>query len=252
MIEDRLPPPAPAMDDPRYLIEDPHAIKHLLEELQRRAIPVSVQSADSEQLAASLVLDVSPGQHVVLDGSSVEAVNARLARSKRLYCTAELDKVEIRFAVDDVNVVRGEDGTRFVTAWPDRVFHHQRREVFRLPTPVNGSPELTCVPDRHAPAVTLRIADISVGGIGIQHDLHPDLLMPGSFLDNCRISLPDGHLDGIRLQVANERMVTTPDGRTLRRAGLAFVSLPRFAQNAISRYIFSVERQRNARRQGND
>lgn len=239
------------MEDSRYLVEDPLAIRILLEDLARRAVVVSLQAADDDLSSPSLLLAVHAGSSLELDGSNIEAVNARMARSKRLYCSAELDKVQVRFVGENASIQRQDGRTTFLVDWPARVFHQQRREVFRLATPLKDPPMLSFRTGRPQQEYSLRIHDISLGGMGLQHDLDPSLLIPGTTLEHCRVVLPDGHVDGISLAVVNERTVTLADARRARRTGLAFVKLSASAQKVISRYIFSIERQRNARRQGN-
>lgn len=249
MIEEGLSLPAPALDDPRYLVEDIRTRLTILGDLCKRGTPITIQPMGSDICCPSLVLQVDIEGGIVLDGSTVDAVNACIGRAERLYCQAELDRVAIQFVIDGARVVSQGRRTVFAAGLPQRVFHHQRRELFRLKTPLEKSPICEMSLEIDSPPERLRIVDISQGGIGLQHTLPEKQLWMGQIVEQCRIELPDAALFPITLRVANERAVTRANGTQARRTGLSFVNLPSSAQNTISRYVFSVERQRNARRQ---
>ena len=64
------------------------------------------------------------------------------------------------------------------------------------------------------------------------------------------LPLPDGRDLDIALVVCNLLPQRQPNGIEVKRVGMRFDSLPRGADSAIQRYIFRVDRQRKARRNG--
>lgn len=247
---DRLPPPAPGLSDPRFHVTEARAIRQLLMELCRRGCPLSVQPSDSALVAASQILAVQPDGTLVLDGSGNADANERLSRSRRLHCATELDQVNVQFVLDRVTVVRTAGGLRLAAPCPTLIHYEQRREMYRLKTPIQQPPVFSFIAGEPPTEYRIRIADIGIGGIGLHHRLDPDMLPVAQQLEDCRIQLPDASLEEVTVRVANDRQDILPDGSISRRTGLMFVGLRQATQNIISRYIFSVDRQRSARRNG--
>lgn len=251
-MPERLPPPLPALpDDPRCVVGDPAEALRILGELVRRQAPVTVHGDGHEGPVPSLLLAASAAG-IELDGSTVEVVNQRLARSTRLVCQSELDRIPVYFRLGPPVLHQAGGRTSLRAGFPSPLLYLQRRELYRLQTPVQQSPVFRFTSGEPPTEYSVRIADISAGGIGLNHQLEPELLSPSQELEACRIELPDATLHPITVRVANDRPTPHPDGRPLRRTGLMFVGLRQATQNLISRYIFTVERQRNARRRGHD
>lgn len=95
--------------------------------------------------------------------------------------------------------------------------------------------------------MTLRIIDISGGGIAIAVPPAETPFSPGDEFSGCWIKLPDSPPISARLTVRNLFRLTTPNGIGMLRAGCEFSDMPRGADEAIQRYIFKIERQRSAR-----
>lgn len=234
-------------------LTEPEQIGSLLQELCRRQIPISLRLDNSDLYSASTVLAVDlPTQRLQLDASAAQAVNACLARGMAVHVHAQLDKVDVRFILSGLDASRLDQDNSFSAAFPARLLHLQRRELYRLSTPLSRWPEcrITLVEDSER-QVSLRVADIGPGGMALIHDLAPQHLGIGQNLQQCLLQLPDGPTLSIDIRICNDRPITGNDGRALRRTGVAFDNLAHSTQNHLSRYIFALDRMRNARRQGN-
>ncbi|PZP82343.1 MAG: hypothetical protein DI592_09855 [Stenotrophomonas maltophilia] len=126
----------------------------------------------------------------------------------------------------------------------------QRRELYRLETPITDSPQLLLPADEvRASPLSMRVVDISGGGLAVTvpndcavfslQKRYPALL-----------SLPEGPDLQLELVVCNLLPQRLPNGTEVKRVGMRFDSLPRGADSAIQRYIFRIDRQRKARRNG--
>jgi c-di-GMP-binding flagellar brake protein YcgR len=244
--------PASATDELRCTVAETREISALLLELCRRAEQVSLHIDETEMYCASSVLAVDADSgSMVLDGSRMAcAVKLHLGHGQPVHVHAQLDKVDIRFVLPGLRSSSHHGRDAFHAPLPQQVLHLQRRELYRLATPLSQWPicEVPVARSLHP----LRVADIGSGGMALLHDLDPMHLDIGARIAGCRLQIPDGPLLLVDIRVCNDRLIERIDGHPLRRTGVAFDGLPGSAQNHISRYIFSIDRQRNARRQGID
>lgn len=235
----------------RCTVEDSREIGILLYELCKRAEPLSLHREGSQCFHPSSVLavDADSGQ-LVLDGCTDPNAADELVCGRPVQVHAQLDRVDISFVLPQVLHTSHQGRDCLSAAFPDQVLHLQRRELYRLPTPLSQWPTCDVPAGLHGDVgLALRVADIGSGGMALLHRLPEDLLAIGQRLHGCRLQLPDGPTLMVDIRVCNERQITRLDGEALRRTGVAFEQLPASAQNHISRYIFSVDRQRSARRQ---
>ena len=234
-------------------LTEPAQIGALLQSLCDRQIPISLRLEDSTLYSASSVLSVDKANgRIVLDASAAPAVNACLARSPLVHVHAELDKVQVHFVLAGLDDTQLEQDKVFTARFPQRLLHLQRRELYRLSTPLSHWPECEInLGDDAGANPRLRVADIGAGGMALLHALEAVHLPLGQQLP-CLLHIPDGPSLEIDIRVCNDRVINTADGRELRRTGVAFQALAPAAQKHVSRYIFALDRLRNARRQGKD
>lgn len=242
-------------DHNQCYLEEPARIGSLLQELCKRQVALSLHLDNSELYSTSSVVAVDlQRQQLQLDASAAQAVNACLSRGQPVHVHAQLDKVDVRFVLPRLDA-SGLTGDKLFTAgFPTRLLYLQRRELYRLSTPLMRWPECELWLDGDSAAsVRLRVADIGPGGMALVHELPPHQLRPGQGLQPCRLHIPDGPMLDMDIRICNERnIISSSDGRALRRTGVAFENLVPSLQNHLSRYIFALDRMRNARRQGMD
>lgn len=237
-------------DDGKYIVRDPRQIRMLIQALIDQRAMLSAHPDGRGRSFPSAVLEVDGGS-LLLDGSRLSSVNRSVGEAGFLLCFAQVDRVRVRFRVERPR--RQEQGgyVAFRVALPEELHHLQRREFYRLETPVADSP--WCLfpdPDGGEP-LRWRVADISAGGMAVL--LPPgqeDLLELQQRHAGCVLELPDG--TGITLTLVVRSLVTRTraDGTEQQRAGLRFEDLPRGADVLIQRHIFRIERQRIARLSG--
>lgn len=249
--------PEPEEGDDRYLVRNRRQVRGLLRALIDQRSLVSAHIGGRDQSFPSAVLEVNEDEDwLLLDGSPNEASNRAAAAATHLLCFAQLEKVRIRFRLDHVERIEHEGHIAFRAPMPASIYHLQRREHYRLETPITHSP--TCVigfdpePDGE-PArepLHLRVIDISGGGLAVSLPADSALLEVGHIYRHCQLHLPDQGPLPVALAICSRARLTLPNGVESFRVGARFEEMPRGADEAIQRYIFRVDRQRNARKSG--
>lgn len=240
-----------ADDESRYLLRDKLEIAHLLQMLAAERALVTAYLSPGSQSFLTMVLGLTPGDDaVLLDGSTSEAINRQIELAGQLTCITQLDRVRVQFSLGPPSRQAVEGGAAFSAPLPNEVLRLQRRDFFRLSTPVAQTVVCSIPLDaRHGSGrrVEMRILDISTGGIAIAVPPSGLALAPGMSFDGCQLKLPESEPISTRLTVRNLFRLVTRNGTEMLRAGCQFTGLPPQAEGAIQRYIMRNERQRSAR-----
>lgn len=238
--------------DDRFLVRNPRQIRQLLQALidQRSLINAHIDGRDQSFPTAILELDEDEDE-LLLDGSPSESSNRAAEQADHLLCFGQLERVMVRFRLDGLQRVHNDGHIGFRTAFPSELVHLQRRELYRLETPITDSPQLTLPAneDRGEP-LSLRVVDISGGGLAVTVATDCNVFGLQKRYDGCRLDLPDSAPIAVSLVTCNMRAQKLPNGAEMKRVGLRFDNLPCGADSAIQRYIFRIDRQRSARKNG--
>lgn len=245
----------PAEMDEQYLVRNPRQIKRLLQALIEQRSTVIAHVAGREQSFPTALLEVNENRDwILLDGSQNEASNRAAEQASHLLCFAQIDHVKLRFRVEQIERLEGSGQVTFRVPLPQSLHYLQRREFYRLETPITESP--TCKlpipgdPGQEPRELELRVLDISGGGmaVALTTDM-PQLVLRRTYPD-CVLMLPDQPPLCLPLTVCSQLRQTMPSGVEYIRVGMQFGVLPRSADTSIQRYIFRVDRQRSARKRG--
>jgi c-di-GMP-binding flagellar brake protein YcgR len=195
------------------------------------------------------ILDVDEHSNTVLLDCSIDTEqNKRILGSRRLSFETSLDKVRILFAADHIEATVFEGNPAFKIAIPPTLIRLQRREYYRIATPVTNPVRVTiALPAELGGLTSFPLADISCGGIAMLDNrmILGDTI--GKHYADCKIDLPEMGQVKTGLQVRNSLDLTLLNNKTNRRLGCEFINIPRGMLAEVQRYITRLERERNAR-----
>lgn len=204
---------------------------------------------DSE-ICVTAILDVDAERGaVVLDCSLSPEQNERILAASQISFETSLDKIRILFACERLTAVTFRGAAAFEMPLPDSLIRLQRREYYRMPTPIsNPVRAVIALPEQLGGGTNVfPLADISCGGIAI---LDNKLLLGdtvGSAYDGVQISLPEIGTVVVSLQIRNSVDMTLLNNKSNRRLGCEFVDISRGNMAYVQKYITKLERERNAR-----
>lgn len=239
-------------DYSQYLLHSRTEILAVLRSIIQKGTLITAHFDQGRSFFLTSMIALQPDNtEFILDVGSNEEMNGKALKANKLIFTAVVDKVKTQFSLDRLRRVEYEGRPAFIGALPDTLLRLQRREFFRLATPI-ANPIRLCtalVPEERA--VDVPLVDISGGGVGLMAPLDlAGLLETSRMLENCRIMLPGEGLLVTTLQVRNLFDVVTRGGLRYVRVGCEFVNLPAARLTAVQRYIIHVERERKARLSG--
>jgi c-di-GMP-binding flagellar brake protein YcgR len=240
-------------EDSLFLIWSVSEIRFLLSAMQQEGSLLNVRFGQSGDTILTTVLSVPKGSaHIVLDYGPDEAANRRALSSEQLVVETWLDKVKIQFQLTGLAKITYSGRPAFRAAFPEKLKRLQRRQYYRLATPVSRPVAckipLTSKGMQGEPGV--RVVDISLGGICISDQSHEVHWAVGDVFTDCRIILPEIDVVVLGLEVRNLVELALKNGAKGRRSGCRFVTAPESTLALIQRYILETERERRAKLNG--
>ena len=244
-----------AEDYSQYLLHSKAEIVAALRSLiQRRAlVSAYIEPGRGFLLTSLLNLEADTGT-LLLDWGRDDEINRQALSATQLILSAEVDKVKVQFTLSNLLETRLGGRPAFLAALPDKVLRLQRREYFRLSTPI-AKPVKFVTTIQRVDGSTLvaeaSLLDFSGGGVGLMATPSLAALLPsGTVLSDCKMTLPDEGLLVGKLCVRNKFDVTTRGGARYVRVGCEFLNLPGARMSMVQRYITRIERERKARLSG--
>jgi len=242
------------VDYSQYLLHSKPEILAVLRSLIQKRSLITVYFNHGQSFFLTSLIEISNGKELIFDIGNDEEMNRKALQADRFIFTTLVDKVKVQFSLNSLSLTQSGGRPAFQASLPESLLRLQRREFFRLSTPVANPLKLSATAYRHdgsALKLELPLLDISGGGIGLM--MSPDeavLLERGTTLTDCRISLPQEGLLTTSLCVRNLFDVTTRNGSQYVRVGCEYVGLSPAKLTMVQRYITRTERERKARLSG--
>lgn len=208
----------------------------------------------SESVMTSILLVDEETPSVILDVAPGSMQNQRILDSTNLSFETALERIRILFFSETIEQVEYDGTPAFRIPLPDNVIRLQRREYYRVMTPVSNPVRCTFFlrdPEgRLAPrAVTLPLKNVSNGGISVIDELKQLDNTIGMHYQDCRIDFP-GNAVIATLEIRSSQDIKLQNGKTVRRLGCMFINLPNPMLALVQRHILKLEREQNAKSTG--
>jgi c-di-GMP-binding flagellar brake protein YcgR len=238
-----------------YQVNSRREIVTLLRALQERKQILTMHADGGADAVITTVLEVEDESGiVVIDRASSNVVNQRMLEGENIAFETVLDNIRILFFAARLSECIYGDLPALCIDLPTSVVRLQRREHYRVPTPIANPLRCTIQIPREdgnpSSTIVVPLQNVSGGGIAIVDEKRLLNNTIGHIYKDCRIDLPGGTLVVATLQIRNCYDSTLPNGKTSRRIGCLFVDLPKPMLAAVQRYITKLEREQNAKATG--
>lgn len=242
MSLDTLHGDAGQLDD--FRISSPVEIQAMLRQLLDSGTMVTLSAPGG--LSYTTVLWAVDGARgiVCFSAESGDPRLQQLLESDEIVAVAYLDSIKVQFEVEGAVQVRGGE-TAINARYPREMFRFQRRSSYRVKPLLSSSPTAhlrhPAIPDMQ---LSLRILDISLGGVALSLPKDVPLLAAGIQVRHCLLELDvDTQLD-IGLVIHH---VTVLNGEHRgARLGCEMIGLHGSDERALQQYINQTQKRRNA------
>lgn len=225
----------------RFALYGRQDIVGVLRELRDRQVLVTLYCDQAAGFAVSNILDVNAAfEEVILDCAADPSAQGAIYQAREIVLVAFLDNAKIQFNVAGAEPVTHQSRAAFRVRLPQQLLRMQRRAAPRQPSP--AARPATClvpVPGEAARYESVRVLDLSIGGLAllahpVQFELPIDRVLTPCYLD-----LPDIGQITVGLRV---RYVDGPaEPGSARRCGCEFVDLAGPALRTLQRYMNRLE-----------
>jgi c-di-GMP-binding flagellar brake protein YcgR len=230
----------------RYLTKSRLEIRRILNSIMEQGATLSTP-VGGDDLITSIVAVDEDEDCLLFDSAQQHQHNENALEQEQLFWSTSLEKIKIQFGCPPIEFTEHEGRRVLKTEIPRELMRLQRREYYRMSTPINPPIKCTLNTRRGATAVTLelKVLDISCGGVSMVTP--PEVFAPElGAVYSCIVDLPGKPLRA-HVQARNAFMTTLDNGKVTERSGFAFVNLTENQLSTIQRYIMDLERQRKGR-----
>ncbi|GLS04515.1 flagellar brake protein YcgR [Chitiniphilus shinanonensis] len=231
----------------RYRLSNPLEVGAVLRQLQNRADFLTVHFAHGKQLLLTRILMVDvPGRKFCFDWAGQDALNRALLSSDRNVCVAAPDGVKVQFVIGRPREARIDGRPAFLSAFPEDLVKLQRREYFRIETPL-ANPFICHITTRDGHRLSLELHDLSLGGVGLwASPVAARQLERGTRLEDAVIELGAAGTVQVDIEVCSQRAMLSRSGEERFHLGCRFLNLTRSAEAGVQRLMAQLERERKA------
>jgi c-di-GMP-binding flagellar brake protein YcgR len=240
-------------DEEKYKVYSRLEIAAVLGALQKAGSLVTAYfGAGNDFILTSIVRVDAEADEVMLDYGADAATNLRALKASGITFVAAHERIKIQFSAESLRQVRFDNRPAFGIALPRALLRLQRREFFRIVTPL-AQPLKCAIPPQgkgvDAPTEAV-VADISCGGVALVGFNVAASVEGGMCFRGCQIQLPDADPITADLLIKSTYEVTHKNGSKHLHAGCEFVNMPERVRANIQRYINAMERERRKRAGG--
>lgn len=238
-------------DYAQYLLHSKSEILFVLRSLLESVSQITIFFNEGKDMLLTTLVGLDDNG-VILDLGASSETNRKAQEAEKLFCVAVQQKVRIQFLLRGLTRIEYQGRPALRSGLPVDVLRLQRREFFRLTTPI-ARPLKCQIPfgeaDGTVQMMDMNVVDISGGGLALAI---PEgvTLETGAEFPNCKIDLLEVGTVTATLKVRNQFEITLRSGGRVKRAGCEFIKIPPAMLNLVQRYIIKVERERKARETG--
>ena len=224
-----------------FRITAPREVAAMLRQLCDGSVQVNLNASDGSVVCATVwAMDADRGSLGFNVDASDPALNGVL-ESQEVVVVAYLESVKLQFDVQNLVLVHGPRGCVLNCAYPRELFRFQRRNAYRVRTPLRNSPVARL---RHTDIaemqLALRVVDLSIGGCAL---FLPDDVPPmtiGGVMNQVELDVDAD----TRLSVNIRLQHVTKLGAEARgvRLGCEFVRPDAGALRSLQRYIDQAQK----------
>jgi c-di-GMP-binding flagellar brake protein YcgR len=209
----------------------------VLRQILEEGVLITAYCEGSADFAVTAMLGLKPEfEEVVFDNASDPAAQRRLMAADSLTFVCFLAQVKVQFRTRPAEATTFEGKPAFRVRLPDALLRLQRREAFRVRTPLT-KPAHCLVPysEDGKQYEKLRMLDVSVGGMGLLTYPEKFDLTIGEIVDSCFLELPG--IGSIAAGIRVQHVEGLPRDERARRVGCEFVNLAPQSRLMLQRYV---------------
>ena len=201
---------------------------------------------DGRQIVTQILEVDSRNARFIFDTGSVADDNAALPAARQLTFRSLPGGIRTEFTTLGATPVVFDGLPAFEAPFPSLLYYVQRREFFRVQTPVLD-PYTASGPYADGGSFRLELQDLSLGGVALKTaDERFGSLASGTVLRDVTLQLGGFGMLRLDLEIVAPRQVSTAKGDRRFVIGCKFVATPGPAERTLQRVVTQLETRRQA------
>lgn len=232
-------PESPELE--RFTVYSQIEIAATLRRLRDEGTLVTAYFDDDPGFLVTVVLDVNANfEEVVFDHGADAVAQRRLLASKHIVFVGFLEHIKVQFIARVAEATQHEERPAFRIRFPESLVRLQRRDFFRVRPPMS-KPAKCLVPygEEGKQYESLRVLDLSVGGMAVMTYPEKFELPVGTLIENCYLDLPG--VGNISISLTVRHVDPVPKDENARRCGCEFAEMAPSARVMLQRYINQID-----------
>lgn len=200
--------------------------------------------ANNESYITTLLGIDEKNNRVVLDCGSNKDLNQRMLNVNKIVFDTEYQGIEVSFTGSALKKVTYKGELAFSMAIPKSLYWMQRREYYRVKSPLSKPSYCQLILDARKP-VNLKLYDISLSGfamLNVSKEVS-DLLVLGKTFEQCRLILPEAEEGMISFEIRAKYIINPAKVQKIQKIGCKFVKLSLPVEEIIQRYLHQIQRE---------
>ncbi|MFM9966839.1 MAG: flagellar brake protein [Burkholderiales bacterium] len=225
----------------------------VLRAIQTQRVLMTLYFNHGDEFVLTTLLAINPDyEEMVFDAGPDRQLNDRLTKSRRIVGVAFVDNVKVQFNASSAEKISYQGTDAFRLRLPDSVLRLQRRNYFRIPTPI--AKPLPCSVSLPANAeqglaektVDLMVLELGCGGLGVAVVPEQMRVDTGTRLEKFSLVLPNEGT--VQCAIVVRHISDASKGNVRRhRLGCQFVDMSAPMAGLVQRYINKADRERRMR-----
>lgn len=236
------PYPEPESPDlERFAVYSKVEIAAMLRNLREEGVLLTAYFDEEPGFLVTVLLEVNADfEEVIFDHAVDPVAQKRLLASKHIVFVGFLEHIKVQFVARLAEASQHEGRPAFRIRMPESLLRLQRRDFFRVRPPIS-KPAKCLVPygEEGKQYESLRVLDLSVGGMAVLTYPEKFDLPTGEAIENCYLDLPGVGNVGVTLTVRH--IDPLPKDEKARRCGCEFVDMPPASRVMLQRYINQID-----------
>jgi len=189
----------------------------------------------------SVILEVNPDFEEVIFDYAVDPVAQKTpAGFQHIVFVGFLEHIKVQFVARLAEAMQHDNRPAFRIRLPDSLLRLQRRDFFRVRPPLSKPAKcLVAYGDDGKQYESLRVLDLSVGGLAVMTYPEKFDLPAARLIENCYLDLPGVGSIGVNILVRH--IDTLAKDEKARRCGCEFVDMAPASRMMLQRYINQID-----------
>lgn len=219
-------------------------ISHLSLMVKNKCLLSARFGTNNESYITALLGIDEKSNTLILDYGPKEDLNQHILNAGKISFDADYTGIKVSFVGTGLKKITHKGEPAFSMPIPKSLFWMQRREYFRVKSPLSKSSYCQLLMEGNKP-VNLKLYDISLTGfamLNVSKEVS-ELMIPGETITQGKLVLADAGEGLVSFEVCAKYIINPDKLQKIQKIGCRFVKLTRPVEEVIQRYMQQIQRE---------